>query len=141
MPRAGVTTSGDSLDSLTTWLRGSFGRGAPRRLIEVVALEVEDMVRGSFTASATPEGESWAPLKRPRLGGRALVKTGRLRRMATTVRRTSRGVSIVLRGYPVAQLRGTKHIPARAFLPRLPLTPALQRVIEDALQRSIGAPR
>lgn len=96
----------------------------PRRAVGAIASELSAVVRESFEGARTPEGAPWRRLRDGR--GRPLVKTGRLR--ATAIRPVFFGLSVrvELTPYGGFQNGGTATIPARAFLPEVPLAPALE---------------
>jgi|CXWK01.1.fsa_nt_gi phage gpG-like protein len=96
----------------------------PRRAVGAVASELSAVIRESFRGARTPEGIAWRRLKDAR--GRPLVKSGRLR--ATAIRPVFFGLSVrvQLTTYGGFQNDGTATIPARAFLPAVPLAPEIE---------------
>lgn len=96
----------------------------PRRAVGAVASELSDVIRESFEGARTPEGTPWRRLRDGR--GRPLVRSGRLR--ATAIRPVFFGLSVrvALPPYGGFQNDGTTSIPARAFLPAVPLAPEVE---------------
>lgn len=74
----GLSRSGDDparlLAALDQWASGQVAHDVATAL----AVEGAGLVRAGFAQSKAPDGQRWAPLKRPRPGGPVLVKTRRL---------------------------------------------------------------
>ncbi|MFO0607272.1 MAG: hypothetical protein U0324_29180 [Polyangiales bacterium] len=100
------------------------GGRLPRRAVGAIASELSAVVRECFDGARTPEGTPWRRLRDGR--GRPLVRSGRLR--ARAVRPVFFGLSlrVELPPYGGFQNDGTATIPARAFLPEVPLAPAVE---------------
>lgn len=102
----------------------------PRRAVGAIASELSAVMRESFDTARTPEGEPWRRLRDGR--GRPLVKSGRMR--ATAIRPVFFGLSLRVQFTPYGgyQNDGTTRvdktvlIPARAFLPAVPLAPEIE---------------
>lgn len=104
----------------------------PRRAVGAIASELSAVVRESFDGARTPEGIPWRRLRDAR--GRPLVRSGRLR--ATAIRPVFFGLSlrVELTPYGGWQNGGTATVPARAFLPEVPLAPTIEARFVRAVQ-------
>lgn len=125
----GLSRSGDDparlLAALDAWADGSVAHDVAVGL----AVAGQGLIRRGFVESRAPDGRGWAPLKRPRPGGRTLVKTGRLSAAASLYIVDRDG--FVFAGVPWAASYGRFHqtgaprgnLPARPFYPEgvLPL--------------------
>jgi len=120
------------LDSLAAWADGTVQHDVAVALAQSGA----GLVRDGFARSKTPDGQRWAPLKRPRPGGRVLVKTGRLLAAAPFYRvdRTGFVMDAVDRvtTYGGLHMTGTRTMPARPFYPQGQLSTGWSIVLADA---------
>lgn len=73
-----LTRSGPALDGLLEALDAWASGEVQHDVAVALAVEGQRLVRRGFEQSKAPDGSTWAPLKRPRPGGRVLVKTGKL---------------------------------------------------------------
>lgn len=105
----------------------------PRRAIGAIATELSAMIRESFDGARTPEGVAWRRLKDGRR--RPLVKSGRLRARAARPVFFGLSLRVQLTPYGGFQDEGTATIPARAFLPAIPLSPEIEARFARAVQR------
>lgn len=116
-----LTRSGDDprrlLAALGAWADGTVAHDVAVGL----AVAGQQLVRDGFARAKAPDGQRWAPLKRPRPGGRVLVKTGKLAAAAPvyTVDRTGFVMDAVPRIAPYGRfhMTGTRTMVARPFLP------------------------
>jgi phage gpG-like protein len=97
----------------------------PRRAVGAIASELSAVVRESFDGARTPEGMHWRRLRDAR--GRPLVRSGRLRTAAVRPVFFGLTLRVFMPRYGAWQNDGTRTIPARAFLPAVPLDVAVER--------------
>lgn len=142
-----LTRSGPSLDglleALDAWTDGTVAHDVAVGL----AVEGQGLIRAGFVESKAPDGQRWAPLRRPRPGGPVLVKTGKLSAAAAlyTVDRSG----FVFERVDALTKYGRFHqggapganLPARPFYPtsKLPLgwEIALSAAAEDAARQHL----
>jgi phage gpG-like protein len=110
----------------------------PRRAVGAVASELSTIVRESFDQQRAPEGGGWRALKDAT--HRPLVRSGRMR--ATALRPVLYGLAlrIELTTYGGIHLGGAPraHIPARSFLPAVPLASSIEERLMQAVRRKVN---
>lgn len=103
------------LQSVVVSETARLARASPRAALQRCVQAVQQSVARRFATSTTPRGKPWAALRKPRPGGKPLVRSGRL---ASSVRvRVEREGLVISSDVPYAgyQDQGTRTIPARAF--------------------------
>ena len=114
------------------------------RVASALAGAGESLVAAGFTANRSPDGLSWAPLKRPRVGlGGPLLKTGAMRNDASRAVVSATGFVMTAPAGKAVHQRGyaARNLPARPFYPesgRLP--PVWEAVMEAAADRALKVP-
>jgi phage gpG-like protein len=112
----------------------------PSRVSAIVSQHLSELVAADFAAGRDPYGSAWAPLApATRRKGRThppLDASGRLR--ASVWWAPAPGAGLRLGGSPPAygqyHLTGTRHMPARPWLPASGLPAAWKRMIEAAMR-------
>lgn len=120
-----IEESGDPVEGLIDALEPIHDTAA---MAEAMAATAGELVRSTFSATRSPDGATWAPVKRPRAGiGGALLLTGDLRDEASSAAVDPDGFTFTVAGPKGVHQHGSlrRHLPARPFLPgdgRLPAT-------------------
>lgn len=120
----------------------AFEETAP--VARALALAGSALVRACFSAHRSPEGLTWAPLKRPRVGlGGPLLKSGDLRTEASTPIISTDGFVMTAPTNKAVHQWGyaPRNLPARPFYPsgfRLP--PVWDAVMSDAAEKALKLP-
>lgn len=119
-------------DKVDRMLRGAASRAAdPRPVLAEIGAELERMVSQSFASQTSPDGTPWTPRAtsyryadgrpaRPRTEtrpGRPLLSESGETRGSVTLEVTPRGVGISVGGRAAIHQFGTRHVPARPFVP------------------------
>jgi phage gpG-like protein len=116
--------SGPSFEAIERQLKGIADGRVRQRMVGALAREVRADINKAFNTQTAPSGAAWAPLKRPRIGGGILVRSGVLRRRAATVLLFGSSIRIQMPPYGPYHQEGTRTIPARPFVPTDPLPAA-----------------
>jgi len=133
-----IEESGPELDALADGLAALDDTEAMARAMADTAAE---LVRSTFSATRSPDGETWRPLARPRAGvGGALLLTGGLRDAASQAAVDPEGFTLSVEGPKGVHQHGSqkRRLPARPFLPdpdRLPVT--WEQELDGALLRAL----
>lgn len=110
------------------------------RVASALAEAGERLVYAGFSATRSPDGTSWAPLKRPREGvGGALLKSGDLQRRASQP--VVNGDGFVMTAPPPKGVHqwgfAPRNLPARPFYPGTRLPVAWEHVMEAAADAAL----
>lgn len=133
--------SGPSFEGIERQLRAIADGRVRQRMTGALAREVRADVNRAFDTETAPSGVAWAPLKRPRIGGRTLHRSGTLRRRAVTVLLAGSSIRIQMPPYGPHHQEGTRTIPARPFVPGDPLPAAmLARYTRAMLEAAVRTP-
>lgn len=133
--------SGPSFEAIERQLAAIADGRVRQRMVGALAREVRVDVNRAFDTESAPSGAAWAPLKRPRVGGRTLHRSGTLRRRATTVLIFGPSIRIQMPPYGPYHQEGTRTIPRRAFVPTDPLPAAtLARYTRAMLEAAARTP-
>ena len=116
-----------------------------RDLMGEFAQAAQEEVQQEFVQSRDPDGNAWAPLKRPRPGGPVLDKTGKLKR----IRRYVSFAGFTLKAtvpYAGFHQNGTRRMVARKFFPvdgQLPRAWALrfERISDATIAKLLSGTR
>lgn len=133
--------SGPSFEAIERQLRAIADGTTRQRMVGALAREVRADINKAFNTQTAPSGAAWAPLKRPRPGGRTLVRSGALRRRAPVVLLAGSSIRIQMPPYGPYHQEGTRTIPARPFVPTDPLPAAtLARYTRAMLEAAAKTP-
>lgn len=133
--------SGPSFEAIERQLKAIADGTTRQRMAGALAREVRADVNRAFDTQTAPDGAAWAPLKRPRVGGRTLHRTGTLRRRAATVLLFGSSIRVQLPPYGPFHQEGTRTIPRRAFVPTDPIPAAtLARYTRAMLEAAARPP-
>lgn len=108
----------DMLEALQAFADGSVAHHVATEM----AVEAQRLVRATFAESKAPSGRRWLPLKKPRPGGRVLVKTGKLAAIAAMYSVDEHGF-VFERVDTSSAFYGRYHQGEGFRLPRLPRRP------------------
>lgn len=116
-------------------------------MAEAMAVTAGELVRATFSATRSPDGSTWAPVKRPRAGiGGALLLTGELRDEASEAKVDPDGFEFAVAGVKGVHQQGSRrrNLPARPFLPDGGLPATWEQELDASLLRlldgTLGAP-
>ena len=128
------------LDALGAWSDGTVAH----HVATALAVDAQKLVRATFAESKAPSGQRWAPLKRPRPGGRVLVKTGKLAAVAAMYSVDASGF-VFARVDTSSAFYGRYHQGGGFRLPRRPFYPdeaglsvGWWVVLNSAAERAVG---
>lgn len=140
----GLTQSGDDPGELLRALR-AFASGQVQHDVAVALAQTgQSLVREGFVASKAPDGQRWAPLKRPRPGGPVLVKGRRLSAAAALYTVTAEGFVFervdALTGYGGLHQTGAprSNLPRRPYYPDDRLSIAWEMRLAAAADEAMG---
>lgn len=138
---APVTTSGTDLRDFVRHIDAFASGRAVQKAVGAAARELNAIHAEAFDGQRSPEGTAWLPLKRPRVGGRILDKSSRLRRAATHGQLSGLSVTFGLPVYGPVHQRGSKRVPARPFLTEFPFGVEVSGRIERAIVEVLDGAR
>ena len=142
-----LTRSGTDPDDFLEALRSFADGSVTHHIAAEMAVEGQRLVRSTFAESKAPSGQRWAPLKKPRPGGRVLVKTGKLAAVAAMYS-VDEGGFVFERVDTSSAFYGRYHQGEGFRLPRLPRRPFYPDeaglsvgwwvVLNSAAERAVG---
>lgn len=114
----------------------------PARMARDGADAINERLRAQATAGTDPYGRPHAPLKRPRVSGRAgppLVDSGDSYALTKAKPLSGAGIGITLGGHLKWHMDPTANRPRRAALPLSGMPATWKRALEAVEQRLVGA--
>lgn len=117
-----LTRSGTDLGVLLEALAAFSDGSVAHHMAAEMAVDAQRLVRATFAESKAPDGRRWLPLKKPRPGGRVLVKTGKLAAIAAMYSVDEHGF-VFERVDTSSAFYGRYHQSEGFRLPRLPRRP------------------
>jgi len=134
-----LTASGTPLSVLLRALDAAQTAQTP--VAKALAKGAADLALEGYDAARSPSGAAWAPIKRPRPGGRPLVRTRALRESATSPYVYPGGFTFVSTPWGSHHQFGAPraNIPARPYWPVDALPLRWEQRMADAAERALVA--